>query len=257
MAYSYSTIKTQQGFLKKGFQNYKLINMSINLVHTKTIHEIYRHETYWVVLGQTDDFSHLEFVTYDHEEPLTTYLNDNPSGLYQNLDGYRRWGVTLVHPTFSYRPFTFNDRPYVIIRITDAGLVYNLLMAKYTYETPFVFTKVKMNKTNLFNLMDLLNLGLLGRQVSYNLATEHILRRQRLDDEQSVARVTFENPTDREGMEKYRLCLSQEDTLVNIYDYKKVIVKPYVYDLTDQDSIPGLSIELVSDHERLEIEVDG
>ena len=251
MAYSYSTIKTQQGFVKKGFHNYKLISMSINLASAKTI-----HETYWVTLGQTDDFNHLEFVTYDHEEPLTTYLNDNPSGLYQSLDGYRRWGVTLAHPIFSYRPFTFNRRPYVIIRITDAGLVYNLLMAKYTYETPFMFNKVKMNKTNLFNFMDLLNLGLLGRQVSYDLLTEHVVRHQRLNDDQSVVRITFENPGNREGMERYQLYLSQEDTLLNIYDYQKAIVKPETYNIADYNSVPGVSIKLVSEHEELEIKVD-
>lgn len=251
MAYSYSTIKTQQGFIKKGFQNYKLINMSINLDEAKII-----HETYWVALGQTDNFNHLEFVTYDHEDPLTTYLNDNPSGLYQSLDGYRRWGVTLAHPTFSYRTFNFNQRPYVIIRIKDAGLVYNLLMAKYTYETPFMFNQVKMNKTNLFNFMDLLNLGLLGRQVSYNLLTEHVVINQYLNDDQSVVRITLENPTNREGMERYQLCISRKDMLVNIYDYDKVVAEPTTYASVDQGFIPAVQIKLVSEHEELEIKID-
>lgn len=249
MAYTYTEVKTQQAFLKKGFQDYKLINMSINLLPNQV------HETYHVILGQTDNFNHLEFVCFDNEDPLTNYLEENPSGLYQNLDGYRRWGVTLARPRFSYRVFTFYRRPYVIVRIKDAGVVYNLLMSKYTYEIPFMFNQEKPTKTNLFNFFDLLNLGLLGRQTSYDMLTDHALIHHQVRDEDSVTRITFENPTNREGMERYHLYLDSSTQLLNLYDYGKVVIEPQNYDITNPNSNPGVKVRLLSEHEDLEIVV--
>lgn len=247
--YTYKTIKTQQGMLKLGFQSYKVVSMSINLDEDKQVHSTYR-----VILGENGQFNYLSFVTFNQEK-LTDFLRENPSGLYQCVDGFRKWVVTLARPTFQYRTFSFHGHAYVVIKIKDAGLVYNLLLGKVSHELPFMFNREKMTKTNTFDLIDLLNLGLLGRVTNYNYVTNHLSLIKVRKDQDSVTQLTFENPNNKEGMDNYVIKLDEEITIRDLYSFDEVTTEPLPYNILDKEALPGVVIEFNSGNEYLSLRI--
>lgn len=195
---SYHHLKSTKAMLKRT-KNAHLVSMSISLKTDTRLHSTY------VVAGAgfSHDFSALQFITFSRQTLLNQWLDDNPSGLYKESTPLH-WTVELYKPEFDYRIFTIKQQHYLIVRITNGGLVYNLLMNEIDYKLPFMlnFTDYR-NKHDFFNWAELVNLGLLGRILNITYNTNLINFHQNIKGLEGIAPLTYENDKNRNGYDHY------------------------------------------------------
>lgn len=195
---SYHHLKSTNAMLKRT-KKFNLVSMSISL-QTKTK----LHDTYVVAgAGFARDLTKLQFITFSRQTLLNQWLDDNPSGFYQESTPLH-WTVGLYKPEFDYRIFTVKQQHYMIVRITNGGLVYNLLMNDKDYQLPFMLKPISYkNKHDYFNWAELVNLGLLGRILNITYNTNLINFHQNIKGLEGIAPLTYENDQNRNGYNHY------------------------------------------------------
>ena len=182
MKTAYQTIKTRKGMLKH-LKLTKLITMSIYLDSDETIVPVYL-----VADPQYDkDLGRFAFSTFDSQEELNDYLEENPSGMFLNPGGVPlNWNVLAGNPTYQFREFEVGKGRYLILKIHDMGLNMNLLLGN-TYALPYMLKpESELNKEDSYNLSELFNLGLLGRIMGANLNSPMVKNRIALPEQVSV-----------------------------------------------------------------------
>ena len=254
---TYKHLSTSSAMAKR-LAKAHLTSMSINLANHGKMHPVY------VVVGSgfDRDLKALQFISFSRQTPLNDWLHENPSGFYQEGDPLH-WTVALYKPSFEYRIFEYQQRHYLILKITSGGLVFNLLFHEGGYQIPFIFEPTKLDKkTDRYNWAELLNLGLLGRITGVSYVNPVLSFDQTVTDGLSVAPFMMENDNTRHGVESYMLSLfvgTKEPLYVsNTYSFKHLKVEPNkttVKQWLNHTAFPKVKYRLLDKDQELEIRV--
>lgn len=167
--YAFKTLKRPQAFLNhiKGMNLVSLTISMDDLAHQEGMIK----PTYLTTQAKydKDDFKTLEFSLFSNQTVLINYLHQNASGLYhetQPLTFLVEGGV----PSFKYRKFRLSGVDYVLAHVSDAGLVYHMLFGNKGFVMPIGMTnKIYDNQIDLYNILSLINYGLIGRNTGIKL----------------------------------------------------------------------------------------
>lgn len=224
MMYTYKELKTRKGMLNH-LKTLRLISMSVSLNH----HDNSNITPIYLVADPrfSKDLKTIQFSTFSVQEPLNEYLYENPSGLYLEGTPPLSWTIQAGNPHYLYRDFEVDGKTYCILRIYDAGLILNLLLGK-TYVIPFMLHKVNnlTGAMNRFNLSDLFNLGLLGRVMSVNFSTKHMLGEIKLPDNLNLISFNHKNDSHKNYFFSLFLGSNLPITIKGFADWKQVSITP-------------------------------
>lgn len=255
---SYRHLKNTGAMLKR-LGNAHLVSMSIALDEKKKLHPTY------VVAGArfSRDLTQLQFNTFTVQAKLNEYLNDNPSGLYEESTPLA-WTVTLYKPEFDFRFFTTQDKHYLILRITNGGLIYNLLMSMNNYQLPFMLIPTQLkDKHDYFNWAELVNLGLLGRLLNLTYNTNLISFHQQVNGSLGITPLTYENDQNRNGYDHYVLPIyfgTNEPLYIHdLQQLKKIEIKPdqvSIEDWKQEKAFPKTEFILHESNYQLNLQIE-
>lgn len=244
--YVYKELKTRKGMLKH-LKTLRLISMSISLDH-KDNNEV--QPVYLVAEPRfAKDLTMLQFSSFSVQEPLNDYLYDNPSGLYREGNPPLSWTIQIGNPHYFYRDFEVDNHEYCILKIHDAGLIFNLLLGK-TYVIPFMLsgTKNLTGANNRFNLSELFNLGLLGRVLSVNISLNHMLSTIKLPDNLNLISFMYNNQSRKDYKFSIFLGSNYPILLDGFQSWKRVAITPEkrsVKQWAEREAFPTTTYELL------------
>lgn len=177
--------------MAKHLENYHLISMSIS--QAKDVGQ--RGFTYLVAQPRfSKDLELLQFSTFSSQEMLEWNLKNDPSGLFEESEPHEWTFLNKVPRYYEYREFKIDDHDYTIVKLYYDQYVFNLLMGKREYLiTPLIKPSWEDKDISLYNLFELINLGLLGRVVMLMYSNASILFNEVKDLDSNVIRTTYFN----------------------------------------------------------------
>lgn len=212
----------------------------------------------------TKDLKVWQFSTFmtASQDALNDYLNDDPSGLFQ-AQANNTWLIGEGNPLYSYRYFDVKNVHYCVLRVMDAGLIYNILFGSI-YEVPYMLgiKRELTSNADLYNLSDLFNLGLLGRISHVELKTDLFKSSYDLPTDISLAPLSYDNETANQYPKRYQLALfngTKEPTILKSFaNWKAAQIIPdqkSVKDWMKQQTFPYVTYVFRADNQKLSIKM--
>lgn len=259
MMYKYKDLLSRKVAAKK-VQNMHLIAMSVS-INSKN-----KTKPAYLVADPryTKDLKIWQFSTFmlASQDALNDYLNDDPSGLFQ-AQANNTWLIGEGNPLYSYRYFDVKNVHYCVLRVMDAGLIYNVLFGSI-YEVPYMLGIKRKLATNadLYNLSDLFNLGLLGRVSRVILKTNLFDSSYVLPTDISLAPLSYTNDVKNQYPKRYQMALfngTKDPTILKSFaNWNSAEVVPdqkSVKDWLKQKSFPYVTYQFKNDDQELSIKM--
>ena len=200
--------------MAKHLENYHLISMSIS--QAKDVGQ--RGFTYLVAQPRfSKDLELLQFSTFSSQEMLEWNLKNDPSGLFEESEPHEWTFLNKVPRYYEYREFKVDNHNYTIVKLYYDQYVFNLLMGEREYLiTPLIKPSWDDKDISLYNLSELINLGLLGRVTKLMFNSTPIFFSEIKDLDSSVVRTTYFNAYGIDIRNNYHMLLDTKPlTLVN------------------------------------------
>ena len=245
--YAFKTLKRPQAFLNH-IKGMNLVSLTISM--DDLAHQGMIKPTYLTTQAKydKDDFKTLEFSLFSNQTVLINYLHQNASGLYhetQPLTFLVEGGV----PSFKYRKFRLSGVDYVLAHVSDAGLVYHMLFGNKGFVMPIGMTnKIYDNQIDLYNILSLINYGLIGRNTGIKL-TGSLAMNYEYDLDQTF--ITYSKQVDDNILSnEYRIRFINQSAKLNFIPdktWEKITVKSdkeSLQDFAKGQGLPKFKVEL-------------